>query len=118
MKYRAILLAMILLAVLILVDFSGISAQESVQVPRRLLLLFEPMRGSNFSRNEQLLMYESLLVTLETEASEVAVFESANPNNIPDTAEERSRQAVKIGADAWLWVGIKGDRNDRITRNR
>lgn len=111
MGYRAIALVMILLAVLILVAGPGVSAQESVEVPRRMLLLFESLQGSNFSRNEQLLMYESLLVMLETEASEVAVFESPAPNNIPATAEERSRQADKIGADAWLWVGIRGDRD-------
>ena len=111
MKYREMVLVMILLAVLILIAGPGISAQESIQVPRRMLLFFEPLRGSNFSRNERILLYESLLVMLETEASEVAVFESPDPNNIPDTAEERSRQADEIGADAWLWVGIQGDRD-------
>jgi len=111
MRYRGVILLMILLAVLMLGDFSGLFAQENVQVPRRMLLLFEALRGSNFSNNEQFLLYESLLVMLETRAIEVAIFESPNPKNIPDTAEERSQQADQIGADAWLWVGIEGNRD-------
>jgi hypothetical protein len=102
MKARVLLLLSILLVSTL------VGAQEPVQVPRRLMLLVEPLRGSTFTTSELLLLYESLLIKLETEAPEVAVFESREPKKIPKADEEKSEKAREIGADAWLWVGLEG----------
>ncbi len=95
---------------------SGVACQENVQVPRRLLLLFEILPGSEFSREERILIYESLLVMLETNAPEIALFEAPERGNPPDRAEERSKLAAQIGADAWLWVGVEGNRDSLTLR--
>ena len=86
-------------------------AQRSQPAParetRRILLCFDLASGANFSREEELLLYESLLVQLGSASGKLAVVES--PNRTPGASDlDRTTLARSLGADAWLRVSLSG----------
>ena len=86
------------------------AAQEPVpgEETRRLLLCFELAPGAKFSQQEELLLYESLLVKVGSASRKVAVLES--PGRKPPASDAaRSTLARSLGGDSWLRVQVSGD---------
>ena len=52
------------------------------------------------------MLYETLLARLADEAPALVVSEAPTVGAAPASAAERSREARREGADAWLWVGV------------
>jgi hypothetical protein len=75
---------------------------------RRLLLCFELAPDANFSQEEELLLYESLLVQLGSASRKVAVLETSGRKPGASDAD-RSTLARSLGGDSWLRVGLSGD---------
>jgi hypothetical protein len=74
---------------------------------RRLLLFFELEPQANFSQEEELLLYESLLVRLGSASRKVAIKEY--PSRAPSASDrERTTLARSLGADSWLRVDLTG----------
>ncbi len=85
-------------------------AQEPVpgEETRRLLLCFELAPGAKFSQQEQLLLYESLLVKVGSVSRKVALLEA--PGRKPPASDAaRSTLARSLGGDSWLRVQVSGD---------
>jgi hypothetical protein len=75
---------------------------------RRLLLFFELEPEANFGQEEELLLYESLLVRLSSASRKVAVKEY--PSRAPGASEAQcTTLARSLGADCWLRVGLAGN---------
>ena len=103
----------ILLFVFTLLGYSQQPAysQQPVQVPRSVMLFFEPVQGAELSDENMLLLYETLLMKLELDVRDIVVFEHADVRAIPATDLGKSRSAQEAGADAWLWVAVGGSPN-------
>jgi hypothetical protein len=81
---------------------------EPGEETRRLLLCFEIDPKAKFSKQEQLLLYESLLVRIGNASRKVAVLEA--PGLKPPASDvERSKLARSLGGDSWLRVRVSGD---------
>jgi hypothetical protein len=97
--------------VILLALASQLWAEESTapeERTRRLLLFFELEPQANFSQEEELLLYESLLVRLGSASVKVAVKEY--PSRAPGASDsERTTLARSLGADSWLRVDLTGD---------
>ena len=104
-----------LVLVLLALPLPRLPAQEQVpQEPvageetRRLLLCFDLAADANFSQEEELLLYESLLVQVGSASRKVAVLET--PDRKPAASDpDRSTLARSLGADSWLRVSLAGD---------
>ena len=84
---------------------------------RRLLLCFELASDANFTQEEELLLYESLLVQLGSASRKVAVLEA--PDRKPTASNsDRSTLARSLGGDSWLLVSLSGDLDLREPRGR
>jgi hypothetical protein len=86
------------------------AAQEPVpgEETRRLLLCFELAPEAKFSQQEELLLYESLLVKVGSASRKVAVLEA--PGRKPPASDAgRSILARSLGGDSWLRVRVSGD---------
>jgi hypothetical protein len=105
-RRKAAALALALLALPLL----RAAAQEPVpgEETRRLLLCFEQADGAKFSPEEELLLYESLLVKVGSASRKVAILEA--PGRKPPASDtERSTLARSLGGDSWLRVQVSGD---------
>lgn len=96
---------------LLLAPVLRLSAEEPItpeERTRRLLLFFELEPEANFGQEEQLLLYESLLVRLGSASRKVAVKEY--PSRAPGASDaQRSTLARSLGADSWLRVSLAGN---------
>lgn len=103
---KLVALALALLALPLQAAFT----QEPVpgEETRRLLLCFELDPGAKFSQQEELLLYESLLVRVGNASRKVAVLE-ARGRKPPASDAERSTLARSLGGDSWLRVRVSGD---------
>jgi hypothetical protein len=81
---------------------------EPGEETRRLLLLFETAAEAKLSQQEQLMLYESLLVQLGSASRKLAVLE-ARGRKPPATDVDRSKLARSLGGDSWLRVTVTGD---------
>ncbi len=81
---------------------------------RRVLLYMGALPGSEVGDDELLVLYETLVARLVAEAPSVVPVEAPAVGRTPVSPNERSREAWRAGADAWLWVGVgKGARTLR-----
>jgi hypothetical protein len=101
---KAASLALVLLALGIM----QAAAQEPGEETRRLLLLFETAAEAKLSQQEQLMLYESLLVQLGSASRKVAVLE-ARGRRPPASDADRNKLARSLGGDSWLRVTVTGD---------
>jgi hypothetical protein len=96
---------------LLLAPVLRLSAEEPItpeERTRRLLLFFELEPKANFGQEEQLLLYESLLVRLGSASRKVAIKEY--PSRARGTSDEqRTILARSLGADSWLQVSLAGN---------
>jgi hypothetical protein len=84
------------------------TAAQAGEESRRLLLYFELAPDANFSQDEELLLYESLLVQLGSASRKLAVLEA--PDRQPTASDaDRSTLARSLGGDSWLLVSLSGD---------
>jgi len=82
---------------------------------RRLLLFFELAPGASFGQEEQLLLYESLLVRLGSASRRVAIKEY--PPRAPTASDaQRTALARTLGADSWLRVSLAGNWRSVVLR--
>lgn len=81
---------------------------EPGEETRRLLLCFEVDPAAKFSKEEQLLLYESLLVRIGNATRKLAVLEAPGLK-APATDAERSNLARSLGGDSWLRVRVSGE---------
>ncbi len=103
-KFAGLTLALLALGLL------RAAAQEPVpgEETRRLLLCFELAPGAKFSPQEELLLYESLLVKVGSASRKVAVLEA--PQRKPPASDAaRSTLVRSLGGDSWLRVQVSGD---------
>ncbi len=105
-RRKAVALSLALLALGLL----RAAAQEPVagEETRRLLLCFELDPGAKFKPEEELLLYESLLVKVGNASRKVAVLEAPQRKS-PGSDPERSALARSLGGDSWLRVKVSGD---------
>ena len=103
-KAAALVLALLALPLLRAVAQEPVPGEET----RRLLLCFELASGAKFSQEEELLLYESLLVKVGSASRKVAVLEAPG-RKPPATDAERSTLARSLGGDSWLRVQVSGD---------
>jgi hypothetical protein len=105
-RARVVLFSMVLIALAFRLQGQEPAADD--EPTRRLLLFFELEPQANFSREEELLLYESLLVRLASASRKVAIREY--PSRAPSASDkERTTLARSLGADSWLRVGLSGD---------
>jgi hypothetical protein len=103
---RVALFGMMLIALAFRLQAEEPAANE--ERTRRLLLFFELEPQANFSREQELLLYESLLVRLASASRKVAIKEY--PSRAPGASDrERTTLARSLGADSWLRVDLSGD---------
>jgi hypothetical protein len=88
---------------------STAEAQTSPLVPRQILLLFEPLTQTSLATEDLVLTYDSLLIKLSQDVTDALFIENPQQIKIPETDANKNALAVKIGADAWLWVGISSE---------
>jgi hypothetical protein len=81
---------------------------EPGEETRRLLLLFETAAEAKLSQQEQLMLYESLLVQLGSASRKLAVLE-ARGRKPPASDADRSKLTRSLGGDSWLRVTVTGD---------
>ncbi len=93
----------------LLTAFCGI-AQNSVDLDeiRRLVLFFETAPDSQFTPQQQTLLYESLIAKLSNASEKVALL-GHRETVIPGDDQIKTAVAERIGADSWLYVAIGGD---------
>jgi hypothetical protein len=103
-KAAALILALLALGLL------RAEAQEPQpgEETRRLLLLFETAADAKLSQQEQLMLYESLLVQVGNASRKVAILE-ARGRRLPASDADRSKLARSLGGDSWLRVTVSGD---------
>jgi hypothetical protein len=101
--------ACLALALLLALPVVG-ATQEPAQgeETRRLLLCFELAPGAKFGPQDEVLLYESLLIQLGNASRKVAVLEAPGRKS-PATDPERSMLARSLGGDSWLRVVLSGD---------
>ena len=99
MKARAVVFASVLAAL-------SLGPASAEQAPRRVLLYMVALAGSTVADTELAVLYETLLARLADEAPALVVSEAPTVGAAPASAAERSREARREGADAWLWVGV------------
>lgn len=74
--------------------------------PRGVLLYMARLPGSQIADADLLVLYESLIARLLSEAPSLLPIEAPAVGHAPAAPEERSREARRAGGDAWLWVGV------------
>lgn len=110
---RRICFPLLLLLALPLLPLAAQEPAADAPVPgeetRRLLLALRFAQEANFSAEEELLLYESLLVHLGSASRRLAVVETPGRAGGPLSAADRSTLARSLGADSWLRVELDGD---------
>jgi hypothetical protein len=94
----------------------SVSSQETTLTPRRLLLLYEDLPDNELSEAERLIVQESLLVRLHSEAG-VVVLENLE-GRLFASESERNGFTLESGADSWLVVSVGGNANAVVIRAR
>jgi hypothetical protein len=84
------------------------------QEPRRTLLFIEFEDGSNFERNEEQIILESLQVRLAKTSDSVNYIESREA--FPTSLEELETLAILSGADSTLSIVISGNLSDTLVK--
>lgn len=100
------------LVLCLLVLATGSFAQqggEPAKDPRRLLVAVEAAPAAGYSGGETAILAKSLALALRDAVSDIRVIEYGAAS-FPSLAEARNREALRLGADAWLLVSISGDR--------
>ena len=97
------------LALFLLTAFCGI-AQNSIDLDeiRRLVLFFETAPDSQFTPQQQTLLYESLMAKLSNASEKVAML-GHRESVIPGDDQGKTAVAERVGADSWLYVAVGGD---------
>lgn len=112
MVSRRLSIPILLLLALPLLPLTAQEPAEDAPAPgeetRRLLLAFRFAKEANFSAEEELLLYESLLVHLGSASRRLAVVETPGRAG-PASDADRSTLARSLGADSWLRVELDGD---------
>jgi len=98
---------LLLLALLISVCLSA-QVSEETEETRRLLLFYEVLPGSDFSEEEQVLLYETLLIKL-AEASPRVAPKDYRDGAIPPSDAEKTETAEQMEADSWLHIVVSGN---------
>ena len=80
-----------------------LSWSQSEQVPRKVMLYFDPQAARDLPREDLIFLYETLLARLQR--ASLAVLEPAEVG-VPPSDEERSTRAAARGADAWLLAAV------------
>ena len=103
-----------LAAALLLLAAMLAPAQEPAPA-RRVLLYMVALPGSQIGDEDLLVLYESLVARLLAEAPSIVPVEAPAVGRAPASPAERSREAWREGADAWLWIGVgEGARTLRV----
>jgi len=100
----------VVMSFLLLFPFALGFAQKSIDIEeiRRLVLYFEIGAGSEFTTQQQSLLYESLLSNLSNASEKVALLESRD-ERVPLDDQEKTSAAENIGADSWLHLVVSGN---------
>jgi hypothetical protein len=98
----------LLLLGLIISVFSFAQVSGKPEETRRLLLFFEVLPGSDFSEEEQALLYETLLIKLADASPRVAPKDFGN-SYIPPSDTEKTDAAEQMEADSWLHIVVSGN---------
>ncbi len=104
MVERMRMIKILFIIIFLLISFYSFSQESSL----RLLLLFEENTRSNFTDNEFLMIYETLLVKMSNEIDGIEIIESSE-DTVPQTDRERNTLAITLNTDSWLSVVIIGD---------
>ena len=94
MVERMRMIKILFIIIFLLISFYSFSQESSL----RLLLLFEENTRSNFTDNEFLMIYETLLVKMSNEIDGIEIIESSE-DTVPQTDRERNTLAITLNTD-------------------